>query len=121
MVRMTNTFLLPGDADADEIVAQTPRGVYVAKLGGGQVNTTTGDFVFGTTMAYLIEDGVITEPLRDANLIGNGPEILKRIDAVATDFSMTPGTCGKDGQSVPVGCGQATMRLTGVTIGGTAE
>ncbi len=121
MVRMTNTFLLPGDADADEIVAQTPRGVYVAKLGGGQVNTTTGDFVFGTTMAYLIEDGVITEPLRDANLIGNGPEILGRIDAVASDFSMTPGTCGKDGQSVPVGCGQATMRLTGVTIGGTAE
>ena len=121
MVRMTNTFLLPGTDDADEIVAQTQRGVYVAKLGGGQVNTTTGDFVFGTTMAYLIEDGVITEPLRDANLIGNGPEILQRIDAVATDFSMTPGTCGKDGQSVPVGCGQATMRLSGVTIGGTAE
>ena len=121
MVRMTNTFLLPGEEDPDEIVAQTPRGVYVAKLGGGQVNTTTGDFVFGTTEAYLIEGGKITEPLRDANLIGNGPEILKRIDAVATDFSMTPGTCGKDGQSVPVGCGQATMRLTGVTIGGTAE
>ena len=121
MVRMTNTFLLPGDEDPDEIVAQTPRGVYVAKLGGGQVNTTTGDFVFGTTEAYLIEGGKITEPLRDANLIGNGPEILTRIDAVATDFSMTPGTCGKDGQSVPVGCGQATMRLTGVTIGGTAE
>ena len=121
MVRMTNTFLLPGEDDADEIVAQTPRGVYVAKLGGGQVNTTTGDFVFGTTEAYLIEDGVITEPLRDANLIGNGPEILKRVDAVATDFAMTPGTCGKDGQSVPVGCGQATLRITGVTIGGTAE
>jgi TldD protein len=121
MVRMTNTFLLAGEEDADEIVAQTPRGVYVAKLGGGQVNTTTGDFVFGTTEAYLIEGGKLTEPLRDANLIGNGPEILKRIDAVATDFAMTPGTCGKDGQSVPVGCGQATMRLTGVTIGGTAE
>jgi TldD protein len=121
MVRMTNTFLLPGEEDPDEIVAQTPRGVYVAKLGGGQVNTTTGDFVFGTTEAYLIEGGKITEPLRDANLIGNGPEILKRIDAVATDFSMTPGTCGKDGQSVPVGCGQATMRLTGITVGGTAE
>src|SRR5271165_6453337 len=121
MVRMTNTFLLAGEEDADEIVAQTPRGVYVARLGGGQVNTTTGDFVFGTTEAYLIEGGRITEPLRDANLIGNGPEILKRIDAVGTDFSMTPGTCGKDGQSVPVGCGQATMRLTGVTIGGTAE
>ena len=121
MVRMTNTFLLPGEEDADEIIAQTPRGVYVAKLGGGQVNTATGDFVFGTTEAYLIEGGKITEPLRDANLIGNGPEILKRIDAVATDFAMTPGTCGKDGQSVPVGCGQATLRLTGVTIGGTAE
>jgi TldD protein len=121
MVRMTNTFLLPGTEDAEEIVAQTPKGVYVAKLGGGQVNTTTGDFVFGTTEAYLIEGGRITEPLRDANLIGNGPEILKRIDAVATDFAMTPGTCGKDGQSVPVGCGQATMRLSGVTIGGTAE
>jgi TldD protein len=121
MVRMTNTFLLPGSEDADEIVAQTPHGVYVAKLGGGQVNTTTGDFVFGTTEAYLIEGGKITEPLRDANLIGNGPEVLKRIDAVASDFSMTPGTCGKDGQSVPVGCGQATMRLSGVTIGGTSE
>jgi TldD protein len=121
MVRMTNTFLLPGKDDADEIVAQTPHGVYVAKLGGGQVNTTTGDFVFGTTEAYLIEDGKITEPLRDANLIGNGPEILKRVDAVAADFAMTPGTCGKDGQSVPVGCGQATLRITGVTIGGTAE
>jgi TldD protein len=121
MVRMTNTFLLPGEEDADEIVAQTPHGVYVAKLGGGQVNTTTGDFVFGTTEAYLIEDGQITEPLRDANLIGNGPEVLRRIDAVATDFAMTPGTCGKDGQSVPVGCGQATLRITGVTIGGTSE
>ena len=120
MVRMTNTFLLPGADDPDEIVAQTVRGVYVAKLGGGQVNTTTGDFVFGTTEAYLIEHGRITEPLRDANLIGNGPEVLRRIDAVAGDFAMTPGTCGKDGQSVPVGCGQATLRITGVTIGGTA-
>ncbi len=120
MVRMTNTFLLAGEEDPDEIVAQTPSGVYVAKLGGGQVNTTTGDFVFGTTEAYLIENGRITEPLRDANLIGNGPDVLRRIDAVATDFAMTPGTCGKDGQSVPVGCGQATLRITGVTIGGTA-
>ena len=120
MVRMTNTFLLPGTDDPEEIVAQTPHGVYVAKLGGGQVNTTTGDFVFGTTEAYLIEGGKITEPLRDANLIGNGPEVLRRVDAVADDFAMTPGTCGKDGQSVPVGCGQATLRITGVTIGGTA-
>jgi len=120
MVRMTNTFLLAGKEKANEIVAQTPSGVYVSKLGGGQVNTTTGDFVFGTTEAYLIEDGHITEPLRDANLIGNGPEVLRRIDAVADDFDMTPGTCGKDGQSVPVGCGQATLRITGITLGGTA-
>jgi TldD protein len=119
-VRMTNTFLLPGTDDPEEIVAQTPRGVYVAKLGGGQVNTATGDFVFGTTEAFLIEDGRITEPLRDANLIGNGPEVLRRIDAVAGDFSMTPGTCGKDGQGVPVGCGQATLRIGAVTVGGTA-
>ncbi len=120
MVRMTNTYLLAGNEDPDEIVAQTPSGVYVKRLGGGQVNTATGDFVFGTTEAYLIENGRITEPLRDANLIGNGPEVLRRIDAVATDFDMTPGTCGKDGQSVPVGCGQATLRITGVTLGGTA-
>jgi TldD protein len=120
MVRMTNTYLLAGPEDADEIVAQTPSGVYIKKLGGGQVNTATGDFVFGTTEAYLIENGRITEPLRDANLIGNGPEVLRRIDAVAGDFDMTPGTCGKDGQSVPVGCGQATLRITAVTLGGTA-
>ena len=120
MVRMTNTFLMSGTSDADEIVAQTPRGVYVAQLGGGQVNTATGDFVFGMTAAFMIEDGKITAPLRDCNLIGNGPEVLTRVDAVATDFSMTPGTCGKDGQQVPVGTGQATMRLSAVTIGGAA-
>jgi TldD protein len=119
MVRMTNTFLVNGTEDPAEVLAQTRTGVYVAKLGGGQVNTTTGDFVFGTNEAYLIEDGRITEPLRDANLIGNGPEVLRRIDAVANDFAMGPGTCGKDGQSVPVGCGQPTLRITGVTIGGT--
>jgi TldD protein len=121
MVRMTNTYLLEGESDADEIVASTARGVYVAQLGGGQVNTATGDFVFGMTAAFLIEDGRITAPLRDCNLIGNGPDVLQRVDAVASDFSMMPGTCGKNGQSVPVGCGQATMRLTGITIGGTAS
>ncbi len=120
MVRMTNTFIMNGSGDPDAIVADTPSGVFVAKLGGGQVNTATGDFVFGTTEAYLIENGRITEPLRDANLIGNGPEVLSRIDAVAGDFDMSPGTCGKDGQSVPVGCGQPTLRVTAVTIGGTA-
>ncbi|MHB8378799.1 MAG: TldD/PmbA family protein [Acidimicrobiales bacterium] len=120
MVRMTNTYLLEGESDADEIVAQTPYGVYVAQLGGGQVNTATGDFVFGMTAAFLIEDGKITAPLRGCNLIGNGPEILQRVDAVGGDFSMMPGTCGKDGQQVPVGCGQATMRLSAITIGGAA-
>jgi TldD protein len=121
MVRMTNTFILPGKDDPDEIVAQTPHGIYVAQLGGGQVNITTGDFVFGMTEAYMIENGRITEPLRDANLIGNGPDVLMKIDAVASDFAVFPGTCGKDGQSVPVGCGQPTLRITGVTVGGTAQ
>jgi TldD protein len=121
MVRMTNTFLLPGSDDPDEIVAQTAHGVYVAHLGGGQVNTATGDFTFGMTEAYLIENGEITEPLRDANLIGNGPDVLSKIDAIGSDFDMSPGTCGKDGQSVPVGCGQPTLRVTGVTIGGTVH
>jgi TldD protein len=121
MVRMTNTYLMAGTESADEIIAQTARGVYVAQLGGGQVNTATGDFVFGMTAAFMIEDGRITAPLRECNLIGNGPEILSRVDAVATDFSMGgPGTCGKDGQSVPVGTGQATMRLSSITVGGTA-
>jgi TldD protein len=121
MVRMTNTYLLAGKEDPEEILAQTPYGVYVAKLGGGQVNTATGDFVFGMVEAYLIEEGRVTAPLRDANLIGNGPEVLRNIDAVGRDFDMTPGTCGKDGQSVPVGCGQPTLRIAaGVTVGGTA-
>jgi TldD protein len=122
MVRMTNTYLMNGESDPEEIVAQTRQGVYVAKLGGGQVNTTTGDFVFGTAEAYLIEDGRVTEPLRDSNLIGNGPEVLRRIDAVGNDFAMGgPGTCGKDGQGVPVGTGQPTLRITAVTIGGTSS
>ena len=111
MVRMTNTFLVNGTEDPEEIIRQTRHGVYVAQLGGGQVNTATGDFVFGMTEAYLIEDGEITEPLRDANLIGNGPEVLTLIDVVGNDFAMgPPGTCGKDGQGVPVGDGQPTLR-----------
>ncbi|MDP8992885.1 MAG: metallopeptidase TldD-related protein, partial [Actinomycetota bacterium] len=122
MVRMTNTYLLAGQEDPDELVRQTPYGVYVAHLGGGQVNTATGDFVFGMTEAYLIEGGQLTEPLRDANLIGNGPDVLRNIDAVAGDFAMAVGggTCGKWGQSVPVGMGQPTLRVSGVTVGGTA-
>lgn len=121
MVRMTNTYLQPGTSTPEEIIADTEYGIYVAKLGGGQVNTATGDFVFGMTEAYLIENGQITAPLRDANLIGNGPEVLANIDAVATDFAIVPGTCGKDGQSVAVGCGQPTLRITSVTVGGTVS
>ncbi len=121
MVRMTNTFVLDGPDDPDDIVASTPNGVYVAKLGGGSVNTASGDFVFGMTEAYLIENGEITEPLRDGNLIGNGPKVLADIDMLANDFAMgSPGTCGKDGQGVPVGDGQPTLRVKSLTVGGTA-
>ncbi|MDP9070432.1 MAG: TldD/PmbA family protein, partial [Actinomycetota bacterium] len=122
MVRMTNTYLLAGREDPEELVRQTPHGVYVAQMGGGQVNTATGDFVFGMTEAYLIEDGQLTQPLRDANLIGNGPAVLRNIDAVAGDFAMADGggMCGKNGQSVPVGMGQPTLRVSGITVGGTA-
>ncbi|MCU4185353.1 TldD/PmbA family protein [Acidiferrimicrobium sp. IK] len=122
MVRMTNTYLANGTEDPDEIIRQTPHGVYVAQLGGGQVNTATGDFVFGMTEAYLIENGELTEPLRDANLIGNGPQALLDIDAVGDDFAMGgPGTCGKQGQGVPVGTGQPTLRVKAMTVGGTAR
>jgi TldD protein len=122
MVRMTNTYVLAGAEDPEEIVRQTPHGVYVAQLGGGQVNTATGDFVFGMTEAYLIENGRITEPLRDANLIGNGPDVLRNIDVVGNDFAMgPPGTCGKQGQGVPVGDGQPTLRVSALTVGGTAR
>jgi TldD protein len=121
MVRMTNTYITAGEDDPAEIIASTPNGVYVAQLGGGQVNTATGDFVFGMTEAYLIEDGEITEPIREGNLIGNGPEVLTRIDALGNDFAMgSPGTCGKDGQGVPVGDGTPTLRVDGLTVGGTA-
>ncbi len=121
MVRMTNTFVLDGPDDADDIIASTDHGVYVAHLGGGSVNTATGDFVFGMTEAYLIEGGEITEPLREGNLIGNGPQVLRDIDMLANDFAWgNPGTCGKDGQGVPVGDGQPTLRVKSLTIGGTA-
>ena len=121
MVRMTNTYVLNGTEEPDEIVRDTEYGVYVAHLGGGSVNTASGDFVFGMTEAYLIENGEITEPLRDANLIGNGPQVLRDIDLLGNDFAMgNPGTCGKDGQGVPVGDGQPTLRVKALTVGGTA-
>ncbi len=122
MVRMTNTFVLDGTDDPDGIVAATDHGVYIAELGGGSVNTANGDFVFGMREAYLIENGRITEPLREGNLIGNGPQVLRDIDLLGNDFKMgNPGTCGKDGQGVPVGDGQPTLRVKSLTIGGTAS
>jgi TldD protein len=121
MVRMTNTYISNGTEDPAAIVADTESGVYVAQLGGGQVNTATGDFVFGMTEAYLIENGEITDPIREGNLIGNGPEVLTRIDALGNDFAMgSPGMCGKDGQGVPVGDGTPTLRVESLTVGGTA-
>ncbi len=122
MVRMTNTYVLNGTEDPADIIRDTPYGVYVAKLGGGSVDTASGDFVFGMTEAYLIENGELTDPLREGNLIGNGPQVLRDIDALANDFAMgNPGTCGKDGQGVPVGDGQPTLRVKAMTIGGTAS
>ncbi len=122
MVRMTNTYVLNGSEEPDDIIRDTQSGVYVAHLGGGSVNTATGDFVFGMTEAYLIENGEITEPLREGNLIGNGPQVLRDIDRLGNDFAMgNPGTCGKDGQGVPVGDGQPTLRVKALTVGGTAS
>ncbi len=120
MVRMTNTFLLEGDADPDDIIRDTPHGLYCVALGGGQVNTATGDYVFGITEAYMIENGEITEPVRAAQLIGNGPDTLRLVDAVGSDFDTWAGTCGKDGQGVPVSSGQPTLRVAELTVGGTA-
>ncbi len=120
MVRMTNTFLETGTDDPDDIISQTPYGLYCVALGGGQVNTATGDFVFGITEAYMIEDGQITEPVRGAQLIGNGPETLLGVDMVGRDFDTWAGTCGKDGQGVPVSSGQPTLRIRELTVGGTA-
>ena len=122
MVRMTNTYLLNGESDPDDIIASTERGVFVKRLGGGQVDTASGDFVFGMTESFLIENGEITDPLRESNLIGNGPEVLQGIDAVGNDFKFSNGggMCGKDSQSVPVGMGQPTLRVASMTIGGTA-
>jgi TldD protein len=117
--RMTNTSILPGEADPEAVIADTPRGLYAKKLGGGQVNPATGDFVFGVAEGYLIEDGKVTGPVRGANLIGNGMTILGAVDAVASDFEARPGTCGKDGQGVPVTTGSPTLRIARMTVGGT--
>jgi TldD protein len=121
MPRMTNTYMLPGPHDHDEIIASVKNGLYAANFGGGQVDITSGKFVFSASEAYLIEDGKITRPVKGATLIGNGPDVLTRVSMVGNDLKLDDGvgTCGKDGQSVPVGVGQPTLRVDGLTVGGT--
>ena len=116
---MTNSYILPGTSRHDDVVADTPRGLYVRAIGGGQVNPATGDFVFGVSEGYLIEGGRITAAVRGANLVGRGTEILAAVDAVCDDFETREGICGKDGQGVPVGNGSPTLRIARMTVGGT--
>jgi TldD protein len=121
MPRMTNTILLAGPHDPDEILKSVKRGVYAKKFGGGQVDIANGDFVFSLTESYLVEDGKITVPLKGVNLIGNGPDVLRRVTMLGDDVEVSDGiwTCGKDGQSVPVGVGCPTMKISAITVGGT--
>jgi TldD protein len=122
MPRMTNTFMLAGDRDPEEIIASIDRGLYAVNFGGGQVDITNGKFVFSASEAYWVEGGRIQYPVKGATLIGNGPESLKRVTMIGNDMRLDPGigVCGKDGQSVPVGVGQPTLRIERLTVGGTA-
>jgi TldD protein len=122
MPRMTNTYMLPGKSDPGEIIASVPRGLYAVNFGGGQVDITNGKFVFSASEAYLIENGKITRPVKGATLIGSGPEVLTRVSMVGNDLKLDEGvgTCGKEGQSVPVGVGQPTLKIDSMTVGGTA-
>ena len=126
MPRMTNTYMLAGQGDQGrdpaEIIASVKKGLYAANFGGGQVDITSGKFVFSAAEAYLIEDGRITRPVKGASLIGNGPDVLTRVSMIGNDMKLDPGvgTCGKEGQSVPVGVGQPTLRVDGLTVGGTS-
>lgn len=122
MPRMTNTVLMGGPHDPEEIISEVKRGVLAKRFSGGQVNISNGDFVFSLTESYLIEDGKITAPLKGVNLIGNGPEVLSKVDRLAGDVQLSDGiwTCGKDGQSVPVGVGCPSLRIASITVGGTA-
>lgn len=122
MPRMTNTYMLAGDKDPQEIVASIKRGLYATNFGGGQVDITSGKFVFSASEAYWVENGKILYPVKGATLIGNGPEAMNRVSLIGNDLKLDSGvgTCGKDGQSVPVGVGQPTLRIDGLTVGGTA-
>ncbi len=123
MPRMTNTYMLNGDKDPQEIIASVKHGLYAVNFGGGQVDITSGKFVFSAAEAYMIEDGKITYPVKGATLIGNGPDVLTRVSMIGNDMALDPGvgTCGKEGQSVPVGVGQPTLRIDGLTVGGTGQ
>jgi TldD protein len=122
MPRMTNTYMLPGHDDPQDIIRSVKRGLYAVYFGGGQVDITSGKFVFSASEAYLIEDGKVTAPVKGATLIGDGPTVLTRVTAVGNDLRLDPGigTCGKDGQSVPVGVGIPTVKVSHLTVGGTA-
>jgi TldD protein len=122
MPRMTNTFMLAGQDDPADILKSVKNGLYAVTFGGGQVDITNGKFVFSASEAYLVEDGRVTRPVKGATLIGNGPEALTRVSRVGRDLQLDEGvgTCGKDGQSVPVGVGLPTIRIDGITVGGTA-
>ena len=121
MPRMTNTFMLAGESTPEEIIRSVQKGLYAVSFGGGQVDITSGKFVFSATEAYLIEDGQVTRPVKGATLIGNGPEALTRVSMVGNDLALDEGigTCGKDGQSVPVGVGMPTIKIDAMTVGGT--
>lgn len=118
IVRMTNTYIAPGKDDPAEILASTPRGIFVKAMGGGQVNTVTGDFVFAVTEGYLIENGKLGAPIRGATLVGNGPKVLSIVDRVGSDLGYSTGTCGKDGQGAPVTDAQPTIRIPELIVGG---
>jgi TldD protein len=122
MPRMTNTYMLGGDKSAEEIVASLQKGLYAVNFGGGQVDITSGKFVFSASQAYWVENGKIQYPVKGATLVGNGPDALTRVSLIGNDMALDSGvgTCGKEGQSVPVGVGQPTLRIDGLTVGGTA-
>jgi len=122
MPRMTNTYMLGGDKAPEEIVASIKKGLYATNFGGGQVDITSGKFVFSASEAFWVENGKILYPVKGATLVGNGPDALTRVTMIGNDMGLDPGvgTCGKEGQSVPVGVGQPTLRIDGLTVGGTA-
>ena len=121
MPRMTNTYMLAGEYDPEDIIRSVEKGLYAVNFGGGQVDITSGQFVFSASEAYLIENGKITRPVKGATLIGNGPDVMKKISMVGHDLSLDSGigVCGKDGQSIPVGVGQPTLKIDALTVGGT--